>query len=101
MAKVANPDDMKEANKDSAVIVAIARDGGIFLGNQHTTLADLASEVSDRISNRQDKTVYVKSDARAKYGDVVKVVNVVRSCGTDRVGLLTEKIESAAPAPPL
>ena len=101
MAKVANPDEMKEANKDSAVIVAITRDGSIFLGNEHTTLSDLASQVSDRISNRQDKTVYIKSDSRARYGDVVRVVNVVRSCGTDRVGLLTEKLESGVPEPPL
>jgi biopolymer transport protein TolR len=101
MAKVADPKDMKEANKDSAVIVAVTRDGSIYLGRDRTTLDQLSSQVRDRISDRVDKTVYIKSDGRAKYGDVVKVVDAVRSSGTDHVGLLTEKIESGPPAPPL
>jgi biopolymer transport protein ExbD len=43
----------------------------------------------------------VRSDSRAKYGDVVKAVDEVRSAGVDHLGLLTEKIRGkAAPAPP-
>jgi len=60
-------------------------------------------QVKDRISTRIDKTVYVKSDARAKYGDVVAVVDEIRSAGVDQLGLLTEKNQkdkSAALPPP-
>jgi len=42
---------------------------------------DITSQVKDRLSARLDKTVYVKSDARAKYGDVVAVVDEIRSAG--------------------
>jgi biopolymer transport protein ExbD/biopolymer transport protein TolR len=44
--------------------------------------------------------VYVKSDARAKYGDVVAVVDEIRSAGVDQVGLLTERNERNTPPPP-
>ena len=47
--------------------------------------------MKDQLSNRLDKTVYVRSDARAKYGDVVKAVDEVRSAGVENLGLLTEK----------
>ena len=47
--------------------------------------------MKDLLANRLDKTVFVKSDARAKYGDVVKAVDEVRSAGVDNLGLLTEK----------
>ena len=67
------------------------RDGNIFLGNTQTRKEDITGQVKDRISNRLDKTVYVKSDARAKYGDVVAVVDEIRSAGVDQLGLLTEK----------
>ena len=40
-----------------------------------------------------DKTVYVKADWRAKYGDVVKVVDAIRTAGVDRVGLLSERLD--------
>ena len=49
--------------------------------------------MKDRIANKLDKTVYVKSDARAKYGDVVTVVDNVRAAGVDALGLLTERVE--------
>jgi biopolymer transport protein ExbD len=100
MAKVTNPEDMPNADKDDAVIVAVTRDGAVYLGQTKTDISTIASQVSDLISGRLDKTVFIKSDSRAKYGDVVKLVDEVRSAGVDNVGLLTDKVESAAPAPP-
>jgi biopolymer transport protein ExbD len=100
MAKVTNPEDMPNADRDDAVIVSISRSGDIYLGNQRTSLDDVQSLVQDRISGRQDKTVFIKSDGRAKYGDVVKLVDEVRSAGVDNVGLLTEKAETRTPVPP-
>ena len=51
----------------------------------------------DMIANKLDKTVYVNSDARAKYGLVVDVVDNIRSAGVDQIGLLTEKLEEGGP----
>jgi biopolymer transport protein ExbD/biopolymer transport protein TolR len=100
MARVQLPEDLPDADKDDAVIVAVTRDGYLFLGNTRTELDVVSSQVRDLISGRMDKTVYIRSDARAKYGDVVKLVDEVRSAGVDNVGLLTDKIESGAPPPP-
>ena len=100
MARVTNPQDLPDADKDDAVIVAVTRDGLLFLGNTRTELDVVSSQVSDLISGRMDKTVYIRSDARAKYGDVVKLVDEVRSAGVDNVGLLTDKIETTTPPPP-
>jgi biopolymer transport protein ExbD/biopolymer transport protein TolR len=60
---------------------------------------DLTGQIKDRLSSRLDKTVYVRSDARAKYGDVVAVVDEIRSAGVDQLGLLTQKMEKSAPTP--
>jgi biopolymer transport protein ExbD len=103
LAPTNNPQDMKNADKDDAIVVAISRDGHIFLGNNETKKEELTDLVKDRISSRLDKTVYVKSDARAKYGDVVAVVDEIRSAGVDQLGLLTEKaqnLKSTPPSPP-
>jgi biopolymer transport protein ExbD/biopolymer transport protein TolR len=52
---------------------------------------DLTQKVKDRISSRVDKRVYVKADARAKYKNVVEVVDNVRSAGVSELGLLTDQ----------
>ena len=91
MAPVNNPRDMKDADKDDAIVVAVTRDGSLYLGNSKISKEEITGQVKDRIANKLDKTVYVKSDARAKYGDVVAVVDEIRSAGVDQLGLLTEK----------
>ena len=85
---------MDEADAEDALVVAVTRDGQIFLGRTKLMEAgDLTQRVEDVVSNRIDKTVYIKCDARSRYERVVEVVNAVRSAGVDQVGLLTEKEE--------
>jgi biopolymer transport protein ExbD/biopolymer transport protein TolR len=93
-----NPIAMDEADKEDAVLVAITRDGSVFLGRTRIESKELGTQVSDIVSNRIDKTVYVKSDARAKYERVVDVVNTLRAAGVDQVGLLTEKLQEKGAA---
>jgi biopolymer transport protein ExbD len=100
LAPTNNPRDMKNADKDDAIVVAISRDGNIFIGNNEIKKEDILTQVKDRISDRLDKTVYVKSDARAKYGRVVEVVDEIRSAGVDQLGLLTEKSQGTKSTPP-
>jgi biopolymer transport protein ExbD len=94
-----NSREMQDADKDDAIVVAITRDGRIYLGSTKVEKDDLTGQIKDRLSSRIDKTVYVRSDARAKYGDVVAVVDEIRSAGVDQLGLLTQKMEKGAPAP--
>ena len=100
MAKVNNAEDMQNADKDDAIIIAVTRSGETFLGSKKIALSEITSAVKDQIANRLDKTVFVRSDARAKYGDVVKAVDEVRSAGVDNLGLLTEKNQKGGTAPP-
>jgi biopolymer transport protein ExbD/biopolymer transport protein TolR len=101
MAPVSDPRDMQDADKDDAIIVAVTRDGTYFLGNTKVTKEDITGQIKDRIANKLDKTVYVKSDARAKYGDVVAAVDEIRSAGVDSLGLLTEKTKSTSSQKPV
>jgi biopolymer transport protein ExbD len=93
LARTRNPVDMKEADRDDAVLVAITRDGKFYLNQDRVNIDDLAAKVNDLLSTRLEKTVFVKSDFRAKYGDVVQVVDGIRNAGVDRVGLLTERLD--------
>jgi biopolymer transport protein ExbD len=102
MAKTDNPVQMPDADKEDSILVAVTRTGDIFFGNEKTTADQLANKVKDKLANKTDKRVFVKADGRAKYGDVVSVVDNVRSAGVDQLGLLTEqrKQGSFANTPP-
>jgi len=95
MAVANNPRAMQDADKEDALLVAITRDGKIFFGSELMPSAEaLTAKVKDRVAARTDKTVFVKADARAKYKNVVEVVDNVRSAGVDQLGLLTEQRKS-------
>ncbi|MBI4466031.1 MAG: biopolymer transporter ExbD [Acidobacteria bacterium] len=93
LASTENPREMPDADREDAVLLAVTRSGNIFLGNQQILPEQITQKVRDIILNRLDKTVYVKSDARAKYGNVVRVVDEVRAAGVDQLGLLTERVQ--------
>jgi biopolymer transport protein ExbD/biopolymer transport protein TolR len=91
LAKANNPLPLPDAYKDGALLVAINREGKVFLGNDQISAADLTQKVRDGLVNRTDKEVFVKADARSRYGRVVEVVDNVRSGGASELGLLTEQ----------
>jgi len=93
MAQVNNPTEMPDADKEDAILVAVTRNGQFFLspGNNQIHIEDLAGKVRDLQTNKLDKTVYIKADARAKYQAVEDVVDNLRAAGVDQIGLLTEQ----------
>ena len=93
MARANNPRVMQDADKEDATVLAITKDGKVYLGSDPIAVDKITAKVKDRIADKLDKTVYVKADARAKYGDVVAVVDMVRAAGVDSLGLLTEKVQ--------
>jgi len=100
MAKATNTKDMQDADKEDAVVLAITRDGKVYLGADPVRDDEITTKVKDMISNKLDKTVYVRGDAGAKYGVVAGVVDNVRAAGVDSLGLETEKrVERYAPTP--
>jgi biopolymer transport protein ExbD len=103
MVKAKNPIAMKDADKEDAVLVGVTRDGKVVLspGNIQLLPSDLPNRVKDLLTNRLDKTVYIKADMRAKYELVEDVVDNLRAAGVDQLGLLTEQInpQGSTPAP--
>jgi biopolymer transport protein ExbD len=104
LAKTDNPQSMADADKEDALLIAVMRDGTVFFGSDKVNPDQLTEKVKDRLATKADKRVFIKADARAKYGSVVEVVDNIRSAGVDQVGLLTEQrkptVPNAPPPPP-
>ncbi len=94
MAKVDNAVAMPDADKDDAIVVAVTRDGSIFLGQNRVDPSELGSMVRDKLADKTDKTIYVRADARAQYRTVEDAIDDVRTAGVEEVGLLTQRREN-------
>ncbi|HEY4679355.1 MAG TPA: biopolymer transporter ExbD [Candidatus Angelobacter sp.] len=96
LAKTSNPITMSDAGKPNALILSVMRDGRMFLGSESVTSEALTQKVRDQVVNRANKTVYMRADARARYGFLVEAVDDVRAAGVDQLGLLTEQKQRVA-----
>jgi biopolymer transport protein ExbD len=93
LAKTKNPIPMQAADKSDAIVCAITRDGKTYLNTTQMPPEDLPNKVKDLLTNRIDKEVFIKADARARYEKVVDVVDNLRAAGVDNLGLLTEQVQ--------
>ena len=96
LARTSNPVAMPDAGRPDAVILSVMRDGQMFLGNERVTGESLVRRILDTMVTRADKTVFIRADARARYGLIVGAVDDLRSAGVDQLGLLTEQKQRVA-----
>ena len=93
MVRTKNPIAMQGADKDDAVLIAVTREGRVYLGTTQMPADQLPQKIKDLLTNRLDKMVYLRADSRARYETVVDVVDNLRAAGVDQLGLLTEQIQ--------
>jgi len=84
---------MEDANKEDSTVVAVTRDGKVFLGGDQVQIDDLGAKVTARMeANKQgSKTVFLRADSRANYGKVMDTIDGIRSAGISTLGMLTER----------
>ncbi len=91
MVTVDNAIAMPDADKTDAIVIAVTRDGAVFLGQDRVDPSQLGSQVQERLQDRTDKTIFVRADSRAQFKAVEDAIDDVRTAGVEEVGLLTQR----------
>ena len=80
------------------VLINIQAGGGIFIGEQPTTLEGLTADLSRKLT-ADDPTlpptqqrVYIRADKQVRYGDFMSVMNDLQGNGFYQVALINEEI---------
>jgi len=82
---------MPDAEHEDSVVVAVTRDGKVYLGANQVASADLGPKITDMLQNKTNKEVYLRADARSNYGVVMDAIDNIRTSGVDTLGVLTEQ----------
>jgi biopolymer transport protein TolR len=92
LPKAKNPLDAPEADSKEAVVVAINREGKLYLAKRQISEQDLYDFLLKKFSGGEiNRTIFLKGDTALPYGKVVQIVNGCRRAGVDRIGLMAEK----------
>ena len=98
-----NPDEDPRIIKESSIVISIPNNGEYYLGKQRIAQEDIKNKVQpmlEAMKTEDDRIVYIKSGVNVHYGDVVNIINEVRSLGVDKIGLVADKKKGAATAAP-
>ena len=77
------------ADTQDAVVVALTADGTTYLRADPLPTPALADRVRSILSTRNEKTLYIKADARVPYARLVEVIDALQRSGVEGVTLLT------------
>jgi biopolymer transport protein ExbD/biopolymer transport protein TolR len=72
------------------LVVSIDREGRIFVDESALSLEDFRAAFPAIVSAREPSGVYLRADSRVDYGQVVRVLAVMRAAGVGDVGLVAE-----------
>ena len=92
LPRILYPVSMPGAMRDDVMQVSITRDGKVFLGSEQIVPDYLKEKIQVRLADPGvERRIYIRADARARYGAVKTVLDGVRSAGIERAGFLVDQ----------
>ena len=95
MATTRNAVVVPDADTPDALVVALTADGTAYLGVDRLSTPVLADRVRSVLSARNEKTLYIKADARVPYARLIEVIDAVQKSGVEGLTLLTAQQDAA------
>ena len=89
--EIAPPDGQARPHQ---IVLEYTADRQIAINKQPVLLRDLESELRRIFASRQDKTMFVSGSGTLRYGEVVAVIDAAKGAGIDRLGIVTEKMQT-------
>ena len=94
LATVDVPVDLPSSNTerqqrpDKPVFLTIKTDLSLAIGDDTVSPADLPSALDAATSSNKDERIFLRADRAVPYGDVMQVMNLLRSSGYLKVALV-------------
>ena len=88
--KRAEVDLPPDVSSDQTVLT-FTKDGLVFLNQAKVDRPELAKVLTERFKDRREKTIFLNIDPDANYGESVKVIDVVRNSGLEKLAIVTQK----------
>jgi len=84
--------ETRTSKPEERLVLTVTRDRGVYLENQPISLDRLTKVLSGMVQRNPKAAVFLKADEAVAYGVVMKVMDVIKKAGIDRVGMVTEPV---------
>ena len=70
------------------ITVSVNAEGRVYIGDRPVNIVLLEEQIRTLTAGRGDAVVYLRADEGLRYGQVIKVVDVIKHAGVDRIGFV-------------
>jgi len=90
------PPNQKEQTQtlQKTIVVQVLEDGKLKINEEDATWETLGPRLSDVFKERAEKVAFVKGDDTVRFADVARAIDIMRTSGIDKVGLITANLEA-------
>ena len=81
--------------KEALVVVSVDRDARIRINDRPVHPDLLLERMTSLAASRPDETVFLRADKLVPYGEVLRVMDMIRKAGVFRISLVTVPLERA------
>jgi biopolymer transport protein TolR len=74
----------------SPLVVSVTQDGRIFVDDVQLSLAEFRSTFKSLADKAGSESVYLRGDQRGEFGQVVRVLAIMRAAGVGNIGMVAE-----------
>src|ERR1700687_4928732 len=75
LARTDHAAPMHSAIREAAMLITVSRDGNVYFGAGQIQLDRIPARIQDSLRHGSERKVYLKVDARAKYGDAAAAID--------------------------
>jgi biopolymer transport protein TolR len=78
------------ATPSGLIVLTLKKDMTVLINQQETQLNMLRDELRNIYSTRQDKTIFIRADAKLPYSRVIDLIDIAKSAGIEVLGIIPE-----------
>jgi len=85
--------------KKSEYTLSVKKGGNLFLNEKSVTLKNLEENLKETLAEMKDESLILKGDTLIPYGEVVKIMDIVKKSGVKKLIIATRQDASGKKAP--
>jgi len=74
-----------------ALTIEVDKKGQIYLDSLPVSIAIFTSRIKSIASFNKEQAILIRADQNNKYGDIVKIIDIIKSAGLTKLGILTQE----------
>ncbi len=84
------------ASEKEHLLVTLDKSGKVFINNYNVAPESLGKKIEKILEGHPNQEVYLRADKNVSYGAVVNIMSEIKGAGVEKLGMVTEPVESKA-----